>query len=651
MSPEKRPAGGDSGLPDSAAEFLIRYEERLANRPPDGAFAEHQDQVAYSIIEQVMPLALDAAPGAVESTVETIPWGTPQADRQIAAQVTNASGIFNRALLACLDEPAAEQSSRTFSWLAARVQEFPADTPRRPPEEQRIWRQKLDIFGLAYLGITQKTFFEQRAYGQATTTPEAQSVVDALESHLAQIRESILSLDASDTSAIMHLLDAELASMENVHAFIRTSGAKPKFLRKGRHIPEGLYEVMREAGSKASTEWHMSQMYLALSDPLETKWKACEALCSWQQVNEILTVLPGLQSTEMRVRAADALSDMSEVQLAGSLAADDFPAESLAELIHYDIYNNVPPSVMPVALSIERSDMTAEVSYMDITLPREMAPAASVALLGDIAERNTAEEFEAILLRAQETICGKPSRTNTNLNEWLLTLALLRKSGGSVVRERTDAFIARDDFPHGPFKGVVTNQRAGRIYLLPNGKIRVADNLSNAYCLETSSASAPEEQKGQPAAKRTPVELTGGHQNVTREKGVQVAPGKQTTKRRKREAARKSGPAGPETTNEPAEQLRPTIILGPGETLKSIGDQISSTDLAIVAQAIADNQTYGSHPMVPLRARSPRGNMLCKLRVNGVGSGIRVIMEHVGRNQFQVQTIQYRGGAYKNLPR
>jgi hypothetical protein len=620
----------------------------MANRPPDGAFAEYQGKVAYSIIEQVMPLTLDAAPGAIENVVETVPWGTPQADRQIAAHVSNASGIFNRALLACLDEPAAEQSSRVFSWLAAQVQAFPADIAHHPSEEQRIWRQQIDVFGLAYLEVKQKEFFEQRAYGQTTTTPEAQSVIDAFESHLTQIRELILALDASDTSAIMHLHDAELASSENLHAFIRAGGAKSKFLRKSRHIPEGLYEMMSEAGSKASTEWHMSLLYHSLSEPLEAKWKACEAVCSWQQVNKILAVLPGLQSTEMRVRAADALSDMSEVQLAGFLATDDFPAESLAELIHYDIYNNVPPGVMPIEISIEQGDISAEVSYMDITLPREMAPAASVALLGDIAECNTAEEFEAILLRAQETICGKPSHTNTNLNEWLLTLALLRKSGGSMVRERTDAFIARDDFPHGPFKEVIANQRPGRIYLLPNGKIRVADNLSGAHCLETSSASAPEAQEGQPAKKA--VQSTG-RQSVAREKGVQVAPGKQTTKRRRREEARRAGYTSLETASEPTEQQRPTIVFKLGESLESIGDQISPTDLAIVAQSIAENQTHGRHPIVPLRARSAEGNMLCKLRVNGVGSGIRVTMEHVGRNQFQVRTVEYRGGAYKNLPR
>jgi hypothetical protein len=83
-------------------------------------------------------------------------------------------------------------------------------------------------------------------------------------------------------------------------------------------------------------------------------------------------------------------------------------------------------------------------------------------------------------------------------------------------------------------------------------------------------------------------------------------------------------------------------------SLESLGEQISPGDLAIVAKAIADNQEHGQHPLISLRSRTPEGALLCKMRVNGKDSGIRVIFAHVGNNQFEIRTIQYRGAVYKD---
>ncbi len=631
------PSGGD--MPD-VRKLIEQWQHEAENRPPDGLFLEYRDTVAFSALERVPPANLTDATTIIDNTLQTIPWGGAHAPRQIASAVTNPSSMYNRALIACLDAPEAPETSQTFSFLSSYVQELPVGIASIEPMEQTIWVQKIRLLTCAYEWVLQKQFFEQQAYGTTQTSAEIDAFMETLQKHIRQVTETFQNGGQASPLDIVRVLDAEKALDEQIMLAHQNDLRKMKTTRMHRGVPPELYEIMNKARSKSRIEGHIDLFYLKIEEPLIKAWEHSQAEWTWTEINALLQTFPGVQSREMQLIITDALEDAGDSQLANVMSGAELAAEELAGLIHVDIYDNAGPVRMPAVLIVDKGDGFEDIAYDDVVLPRTKVPAAAVALLGDFAEKATADDLLAVLERMQQTIYGKPSSVATTGNEWLLTLALLRKNPDPRVRETVDAFITREDFPHAPFAQIISGEKSGHVFLTTSRKIRVDAKLSGGYVLASSPYIDPEEV---PEAAR---EISAQRSTYSApDRGPQSVPGKNVTKRRgKRAAGRPEEVIMPEPVRA---QLRPTIKAISQHRLEEIREHLDATDFDIVVKALTDYQQHGQHVLETLNGRAG-GAMMRKLRVNGVSNGIRVVLTHEGRNQYAIQAMHYRGAIYKD---
>jgi hypothetical protein len=632
--------GGEQDPDSEITAFLERMQAKIDARPPDGAFAEYCGKVVISSLDQVRPLPIAEAPDVIDDVMQTTQWGAPSTSRQFA-QLHDHSSLLYRAVWTCLDEPATDEGVRVFSRLSGYVEELPANILDDQSEVPRAWMQKVNLLINAYGLVKQRDHFVRRAFDTDTSTAEMNAFADALVEHIGRAKEVIEGASQADLAAIIGLIDAYNGfSEQTMLAAIQALKGKIKVLPRQRSIPAGLYEVMGEASSHGSSE-SIDLRYLEIEVPLRDKLEQLQDDWTWTEINQVLSMYRDLESQETQVTVIDALEDATEVSLPGTISADTLAIGGLAAVIHHDIYKNVQPSVRVSYALMDKLEENAAVNFGDVSLPREMAPVTTVALLVDIAEKLPADDFTTVLQRMQETICGKDTQVDTTVNEWLLALALLRRSTSDEARERIDAFIAQSGFPHTAFQRIITGENPGNVYLLPGGKIRVDTSLSKGWVLATSSHTATVVPPEQDQTASAPSRYMGP------DKGPMVAPGKQTTRRRDRQKARAAQGRQPEVA-QAQEAQAPVIVLSPGRTLEEVGRGISPTDLAIVKQAISEDRQLGRHQLSALRHRGPEGALMYKMRVNGKSSGIRVILTHVGDNQFEIQTIKYRGAVYKD---
>ncbi|HSW66384.1 MAG TPA: hypothetical protein VLI54_04585 [Bacillota bacterium] len=646
MRGESLPSGDDdSHNVDAAyADFLQRLQKREENRIPDALFTEYQDEVAFSILEQVRPCRLEDAPAAIENIWQTIPWGTAAAVRQVVAQAHGISSMYTRALLAGIDEPESAESTQVFDLLSGYVQELP-DDPFSDPIGQIDWPQKIQLLTRAHELVSQMTYFDRRAFGIERLSPAMIAFRHILTNHVRHVSEGIRGQTNLSALDAIRIIDADKAIDEEHLRTYRDSHSKAKMLNRQRSIPGDLYALMDEARSDTNMSAGMELFYSQVEEPLLSILEEAQTKWTWTDVNQLLRAFPDMQSREMQIITIDALEDAGELDLADTPTGADLAADGLAALIHADIYNNMGPVSMPAHMIIDKGDQFEDITYENVTLPRGMVPAASVTLLGTFAEKASEEDFLSVLDRMQRTILSRPSVVATNVNEWLLTLALLRKYPNPRVREVTDRFIGQEGFPHAAFAHIVSGQKPGKIYLTLSGKIRVDTNLANGYEL---AASPYVETEAAPEAPKRTNEQRRAYSMP--DKGVMAVPGRQTSKRRRqREAA--AGRQSVPQTEEPDQRASPPIIVTTPPQITALSERLSPADRSIVAQAVAEYAQYGRHPLAPLRGRTRDGAMRCKMRLNGISTGIRVVLTHMGGNRYDIDAINYRGSVYKNLPR
>lgn len=636
MPGEHFPDGSDD-MDTRLRDIWARAAEQDAARLPDGHFAEYQGRIPFSTLDRTAPLQLADAPRTVSTIIGTMPWGQPHAPRQIITQAKNPSSQFNRALLACMDAPQTPEADAVFGVLSAFI----------PPEGRavlanpRLWTEQMQLLNRACECVYQKRSFELRAYGATTVSPAMEAFTAAMLQHIAEAGATIYDGPEPTTPLdLIRVVDGIELMLERTSELGRSLTRSKKALPLQRGIPAGLYDLMDEADHQAVTEWQSDTFYIAIEDRMQGTWERSQETWNWETVDQLLSGYPDIASDGARVRIIDALEDIADADLPIP-HTPDLTAEGLAAMLHDDIYRNRPPLVMPPTVILHNSaGVLADVRFGDITLPREQAPTATIAVLHALAERLPAQETTVVLERMQQAITRRA--VPTSLNDWLLTLALLRKHPHEHISQLVDTFIARDDFPHKAFQHIITSERPGHIFLLANGKIRVDTRIANGHILASSSAASTTPPAATPSGKSS---STAPYSSPN--KGALSVPGVAPSRRRQRKAQGKAMPAP--VASSPEKPPLPTIIYT-DEQLAELGAKLSPADMATVRQTIADNQQHGRHPLEPLRGRSSTGALRYKLRVNGVSSGIRTVLEHIGGNQFAIQRIDYRGAVYKNLP-
>lgn len=642
----KKDFGNQGGSPDVDAawpKISRSLQEKEDRRKPDGAFAEYRGRFRFSDREGIQALPLKDAPNSMKSVFDgsVIRWDSERLVDKVSDQTWNSRSFFSRSLAVCLDEPTSEESKQVFGFLTDQVRAFDPESVIHTPDSLREWWGKISLLAEAYCLVDQKEIFDRRAFAVEETSEAMNEFKGALEEHMAQTKSTIETFDESTLGDFLLVYDT--VTNDGRSSFFNQQ--KKLHRRKGIPIPREMDELMREASSEARNN-QMDLIYMNADSVCDDKWSALQKGWSGKEVSEVISVLPRFQSHPTIVKVVDASEDALETGTPFVFGA--ISPEGLATFIHYDIAKNIDPVALFIHHGDAGSDMDidGEIPFSEFSLPRDEVPVTSLSLFSFFARQLPEPQFETLLEQTQELIIRRKN-IPAQQNEWLLLLTLLRdrarQTSDELLRQRVEQFIARDDFPHKPFQETFLDRKAGSIYLMDDGAVRVTDHtLAKGVSLYTAPYIPPEQ----------PVQSGSKEQVIypVKSPAVQATGEEKSLKRKRQQPQDDTFVKGEVVLSTPEQrQRRPRIKRPEGVTYKELGEDISPGDLALVQACIKAFQEDGRHSVLPLRSRTGGGQRRYKMRVNGQASGIRVVMVAIGGNTLEIESIQYRGNAYKDL--
>lgn len=633
---KERPTQGQED-PNGGFERILRMlAEREAARLPDGAYREYKGKVRQSELDFVAPLPLVQATQTIQRTFDGtfIPWGTDRAVAKIHSEVFPATSLYQRSLYAIIDNPGTPESEEVFGILTSQIEDVDPATLVDDVRATTEWWQKVSMLGETYGFIQKQRTFDRRAYGETQPTPDSEHFTQTFESHLEQTRDMIGQLGRDRLQYFLSLYDA-YNETENF-TDIRFKPSRKGAVGIRRDIPKELYDLMRDVTGEVSNAW-LDISYPNMHVPLYEKWDELQADWQWEDVTQVLAVVPDMRATDTVLKVIDAVEDNLEATVKGVVSPSAMSAEGIAKMVHLDIEKNTHGHYLMDMPDME-PDEEKTVTIGQKSFPRDVVPATTVKLLTEIGSQSEEGAFHDLLGRIQTEVAGKKQRIPTTMHEWLLVLTLVRENAHGDLKQQVENFVAADTFPHKQFKDVFLGQKPGNIYLMENGTLRVTDHgIARGICLYTSPYETPEEPP-QPATSAPTVLFV---HTPTRN-----APPEGTKKKKRRHLPRhESGADTTETTQSATSRPRPTVDVPQEDELRRLAGRLSSRDLDLVGRVLHDPDVH----IIPLRARASDGRRQYKIRVNGHDSGIRVLLVAEGNNQFKITSINYRGNAYKRL--
>lgn len=385
--------------------------------------------------EQLIPVMRDLVKGRV------IDWGSEKAVWETKKQAASPKSLFNKVVFSAVNKPSqnGDQALRIFTGELSR---FSPDQSILPsPHLPEYWCKLM-------LGVEAHSLIEQVSKsfnkGVLETNREVRTLYRVVEERIGVLGKIVRSLENSDLSS--YLVFADLMQMMEENG------------RERKHpIPQAVEDGMQEY------ERETREVFGELRAADFAAWKKLSVGWEWPQIMTAVAMLPTFRSQTTVVNTMAAL-ESNLLGHSARLAPDqDLPLTlnptAVGNLLRFKWGDTTLLDYPILSKQLEE-----KIEFSGFSVPRKHLPSAAIELFTRIGQEDGREKFVSFLSDIDTGLDVSLARN------WVLTLLVLRQNVSGIEAFVEEA-IGRLNGISEPVRQILLNQRTGRVWLDPTGKL------------------------------------------------------------------------------------------------------------------------------------------------------------------------------------